>query len=315
MEPDPNKLTVRFWGVRGSYPTPGPSTLRYGGNTACISIHFDRHTIILDAGTGIIGLGRQMVEQSRMDGKAPEPVLLFSHYHHDHTQGFPFFAPTRLPAAHIALFGPRLFDQGPREVLGKVMSLPLFPLQLDDLDARIDYTDLVSGDVLLVGDEVGGVAHLDAGTPAPKGSNAGRVLVYQSAEHPNGVLHYRIEWRGRSIVYATDREGPTSADHPLASFSRYADLLIHDAQYTQAHYDGNAPGRPPTRGFGHSTVAMACETARMAEVDKLALFHLDPTYNDEQVDEIIAEAQELFPNTISCKDGLELAYEPCEERL
>ena len=311
---DSNVLTVHFWGVRGSYPTPGPSTLRYGGNTSCISIHFNGNTLIFDSGTGIIRLGRELVGRSRQEGKPPEPVVMFSHYHHDHTQGFPFFAPTRLPDAHIRVFGPRLNGRGPRDVLSDVMSLPLFPLQLDDLDARIDIDEVASGDVLLLGDEVGGVARLDAESTVPRDPNIGRVLVHQSFEHPNGVLHYRFEWRGRSVVYATDREGPIGDDHPLVIFSRHADLLIHDSQYTQDHYEGKAPGLPSTRGFGHSTIAAACEVASRAEVGQLALFHLDPSYSDDQMDAIVIQARGLFPNTISSAEDLELVYEPCEEK-
>ncbi len=310
---NPNRLTVRFWGVRGSYPTPGPATLRYGGNTACISVHFNGFTLILDAGTGIIKLGRELVQQARENPKNLAPILLFSHYHHDHTQGFPFFAPTRLPNAHISVFGPRLYGTGSREVLAKVLSLPLFPLQLDDLDAQIDFGLLDAGGSLLVGDEVGGAALAGAGKRAPLSPTTGRVLAFCSSEHPNQVMHFRIEWCGRSIIYATDREGPMSADHPLVEFSRGADLLIHDAQYTQAHYEGIAPGLPSTRGFGHSTVAMACEVARLAGVRKLALFHLDPSYDDDKMDEIVAEAQAVCPDTIACKEGMDLVFEPCEK--
>lgn len=309
---DPEVLTVRFWGVRGSYPTPGKATERYGGNTACISIHFHSYTLILDAGTGIIQLGRELVRQTRAGGAAPAPVLLFTHYHHDHTQGFPFFAPTRLPEARIAVFGPQLHRAGPRKVLSRVMSMPMFPLQLDDLPARLRFETVGSEHVLLVGDEAGGVRRLNAGDPLPAGDpRTAWVRIYQSPEHPDGVLHYRVEWCGRSIVYATDREGPMSADHPLVAFARRADLLIHDAQYTEEHYLGQQPERQSTRGFGHSTVAMACEVARLAEVRQLALFHLDPDYSDDQMGRILTRAQALFPGTISAAEGLSLTYRPC----
>ncbi len=310
---NPKPMTVRFWGVRGSYPTPGQSTLRYGGNTACISVHFNGYTLILDAGTGIIQLGRELVRQSQQDPKALAPTLLFSHYHHDHTQGFPFFAPTRLPNAHISVFGPRLYDTGSQEVLEQVLTLPLFPLQLQELDAQIDYGLMDGGDVLLVGDEVGGIVRCGQNTPTPQDPQTGRVMAFCSSEHPNQVMHYRIEWCGRSIVYATDREGPMDPNHPLVDFSHHADLLIHDSQYTQAHYEGLTPGLPATRGFGHSTVAMACEVAQLAEVGRLALFHLDPSYSDDQMDQIVTDAQAVFPNTIGSREGLELVFEPCEK--
>ncbi len=314
MMPDPNRFTVHFWGVRGSYPTPGRANLRYGGNTACISVQFSGHTLILDSGTGIIQLGRQLVQQSRQAGKDPQIALLFSHYHHDHTQGFPFFAPTRLPNAHISVFGPRQFHHtGPREVLEMIMSQPVFPLTLAELPAQLEFSDVRSGDLLLAGGPGGLLTHWDpASASDPNDPFSARVRVCHSSEHPNGVLHYRIEWCGRSIVYATDREGIPGPEHPLVNFSRGADLLIHNSQYTQAHYEGKSPDQPSTRGFGHSTIQMACEVARLAGVGQLALFHLDPTYDDQQVDRLVVQAQAWFPNTIASYDGLELAYQPCE---
>jgi len=295
-------LTVKFWGVRGSYPTPGQGTVAFGGNTACVEIRVGSQVVILDAGTGIIPLGREMSRQAAQDKRPIQAVLLFSHLHHDHTQGFPFFSPAYNPASRLHLFGPGASEQALEELLAHNQQPPAFPVTLRDMNAAKEFHSLTETDVILMeADEV---------RLAKNGADCARGLcirLMKSHAHPGGVFIYRIEWRGLSVVYASDTEGYVGGDRRLAAFARNADLLIHDAQYAEAHYHGQIPGLPATQGFGHSTPQMACELALAAGVKQLALFHHDPNYDDATLASLEAQAQELFPTAFSAREGLEVS--------
>ncbi|MBA3532601.1 MAG: MBL fold metallo-hydrolase, partial [Ardenticatenales bacterium] len=130
-----DQFLVRFWGVRGSYPVPGADTLKYGGNTPCIEVQVAGHTIILDAGTGLINLGKALIQRSVASATPITATILFSHTHHDHTQGIPYFAPAYMGASTFYIFGPRLFQNQLAETLSKTMLPPNFPLELEDLQA------------------------------------------------------------------------------------------------------------------------------------------------------------------------------------
>ncbi|MBA3531376.1 MAG: MBL fold metallo-hydrolase [Ardenticatenales bacterium] len=297
-------MRIKFWGVRGSYPVPGSATLRYGGNTPCIEIRAGEHTIILDAGTGVVGLGSELVRRSAMTEEPVRALMLFSHMHHDHTQGFPFFAPLYLGTTRLTILGPGLNGHSPDDILASTMAPPNFPLAYDDLRASNTLRRLQDRDLILIGREV----RVQSGT-TPEGErdeDEVRIRVLRSYAHPSGVLFYRIEWRGQTVVYATDTEGYAGGDQRLATFSEEADLLIHDSQYTLEHYLGLLPGCPTTQGYGHSTPSMACAVARAANVKQLALFHFDPSYDDESVAAMERQAQGYFPNTLAAREGLEI---------
>jgi ribonuclease BN (tRNA processing enzyme) len=132
------------------------------------------------------------------------------------------------------------------------------------------------------------------------------VRIHKSYAHPGGVYIYRVEWQGRSIVYATDTEGYVGTDRKLVRFAHRADLLIHDAQYREEHYRGQLTGFPSTQGYGHSTARMACEVAAAAEAGMLALFHHDPAYEDDVIEEVERKARARFENTIAAYEGLEI---------
>jgi len=305
---DTNSLfTVRFWGVRGSYPTPGPATVRYGGNTPCVEVSVNGYTIILDAGTGVIPLGREMMRRSK-ESRAPlEAVMLFSHLHHDHTQGFPFFTPAFVPSTRLHLLGPDFMNSSPKAALDTMMTPPFFPLHLSELNAWISFSTLRDPDLLMIGDSVGGIATGSASDEAAHNDpDLIKVRAMRSYAHPNGVLHYRIEWRGLSLVYATDTEGYVNGDQRLARFAQGASLLIHDAQYTDDHYLGRTPGLPTTQGYGHSTPSIACGTARLAGVERLVLFHHAPEYSDERLDQTGREVREQFPDALLAYEGLQV---------
>jgi phosphoribosyl 1,2-cyclic phosphodiesterase len=297
-------LTVKFWGVRGSHPTPGPQTVYYGGNTACVEVRAGGHTIILDAGTGIIPLGRDLLARARQNGQPTRAVLLFSHLHHDHTQGFPFFGPAYNPAARLHLFGPGASEQALEEVLVHNQTPPAFPVTLRDMNAAKDIRSLTEADSIILDEN--GIRVTRGGGQTPPDAVVIRLM--KSHAHPGGVYAYRIEWRGRSAVYATDTEGYVGGDRRLTAFAKGADLLIHDAQYCEDHYRG-LNGWNSTQGYGHSTPQMAAEVAGAAGVKRLALFHHDPNYDDEMVHDLEEQAQALFAGAFSAREGMEIELE------
>jgi phosphoribosyl 1,2-cyclic phosphodiesterase len=283
------RFSVKFWGVRGSHPAPGKNTVRFGGNTSCVEVRAGQHTIILDAGTGIIPLGQELARERRLDA-----AILLSHLHHDHTQGFPFFIPAYIPNAQLHIFGPTTAA----ETLDTNQSPRTFPIGLNDMNATKDICSLKETDILTF-DSDGVKVNVSSSDPDPV-----TVKAYRSHAHPGGVNIYRIDHRGRSLVYATDIEGYIGGDRKLAAFAGGADLLIHDAQYSEEHYRGQLAGLPSTQGYGHSTPQMACELANAAGVRELALFHHDPNYADETVAGLEVRARTLFPNVCAAYEGL-----------
>src|SRR5215211_4058709 len=259
-----DELRVKFWGVRGSYPAPRAGTVKYGGNTACVEIRAGNRTIILDAGTGIIPLGRELARRRTL-----EVMLLFSHLHHDHTQGLPFFVPAYLPNAKLHIFGPDGTHASLRNVLEHNQSAETFPVRLHEMASSKDIQPVRESQVI-VWDEAG-VRVMES--PLAAGEDAVVIRIHKSYAHPGGVFVYRITWRGKSVVYATDTEGYVGTDRRLVKFAQNADVLIHDAQYLEAHYRGQLAGFPSTQGYGHSTALMACEVAVASEVGQLLLFH------------------------------------------
>lgn len=292
-----DELRVKFWGVRGSYPTPGAETVKFGGNTACVEVRAGSRTIILDAGTGIIPLGHELAGR-----RALEVVLLFSHLHHDHTQGFPFFVPAYLPNAKLHIFGPDGTHESLKNVLEHNQSSEMFPVSLREMASSKDIQSVRESQVI-VWDEAGVRAVESA---VGESDDAVVIRIHKSYAHPGGVYVYRITWRGRSVVYATDTEGYAGTDRRLVQFAKDADVLIHDAQYSDEHYWGQLAGLPSTQGYGHSTVTMACEVSACARAGQLVLFHHDPSYSDARIADMEAAAREKFDNLQAAQEGLEI---------
>lgn len=267
-------LNVRFWGVRGSVPSPGPSTAEVGGNTSCVEVRCGDEVIVLDAGTGIRRLGDTLLQRSRPVAAA----VLFSHVHWDHIQGFPFFAPLFHPETHLELYGrPEVGTL--EEVLTRQMTYPTFPVALAAVPARLHFRDVPVEPFAVGRFEV---------RAAP-------------LHHPNGCLAYRVAALGRSVVYATDTEphADGTVDASLVELARGADVLVYDAQYTPEEY-------PAKRGWGHSTWTEAVRVAQAAEVGQLVLFHHDPGHDDDAVAEIERAAAMRFPGTCAAREGLEI---------
>jgi len=298
------EFLVRFWGVRGSYPVPGPLTLNVGGNTSCVEVRADGHLIILDAGTGIINLGQALAQEYEASDELLVATVLFSHTHHDHTQGFPFFKPAHWGQSVLYMFGPRTFYEDIEEALRRSMLAPASPVALDELKSLKIISNVEETEAIVLErgrDPRQFNLYRHQVTPS---QDAVQITTLRSFAHPkNGVHIYRIEWRGKSLVYATDTESYVGGDVRLVRFAQGADLLIHDAQYTESEYAG---GDVPTQGWGHSTPDMAATVARMAGVGQLVLFHHDPGHSDEVLAEMEASARGAFPNTILAREGMTL---------
>ena len=297
-----NELRVKFWGVRGSYPTPGAETVKYGGNTASVEIRAGERTIILDAGTGIIPLGRELARTKR----AGEILLLLSHLHHDHTQGFPFFVPAYIPNTKLHIYGPDGTHESLKGVLERNQSSETFPVGLRDMASSKDIQAVRESQIVVWDGD--GVRAAESGIPV--GEEAVVIRIHKSYAHPGGVYVYRITWRGKSVVYATDTEGYVGTDKRLVKFAKDADVLIHDAQYLDEHYWGQLEGFPSTQGFGHSTVTMASEVAASARTGQLVLFHHDPAYTDDMLAGMERTAKSLFTDSVAAYEGLEIDLTP-----
>jgi len=291
-------FAVKFWGVRGSYPVPGFSTVLFGGNTSCVEVRVGDHLIILDAGTGIIGLGRELARSN----KPITMTLLLSHTHHDHTQGFPFFEPADRDNAVLYMFGPRDFGGSLEDSIARTMLTPIFPVALSGLKSlRLigNFTD--ESQVIIIDQEhecrIENVYRLGSNIPR----DAVQIHMLRSHDHPNGVNVYRISWRDKKLVYATDTESRLGGAARLIAFARSADLLIHDAQYTDDEYVITSWTK---EGWGHSTHSMALAACRQANVKRLAFFHHDPLHSDEQLLKIERVCQKGCPNAFMAQEGL-----------
>lgn len=276
---------VRFWGTRGSIPTPGNKTRKYGGNTSCIELRIDETLFVCDGGTGLRELGLSLAER----GHDPiEAHMFFSHTHWDHIQGFPFFTPAFVPGNALDIYGVRVSDEGTPgvlEVLRDQMKPPTFPVPLDIMRADLRWTDVPLGERVRVGSAE---------------------VRHTAVDHPNGCVAYRVDHLGKSVVYATDLEhqGDT-LNHDLVELSRGADLLIYDAMYTPEEYEGEGGGMS-RKGWGHSTFDAGARVAEAAGVKQLCLFHHDPAHDDAFMDGLGARARRRFDDTCVATEGLEL---------
>ena len=284
------KFRIKFWGTRGSIPSPGPDTLRYGGNTSCVEARCGDELIIIDAGTGIRDLGTELLKETPIKAS-----ILFSHVHWDHIQGIPFFRPVYIPGNEFRLYGNRNWDTKLEYALKWQMQSPNFPVTLNELNevgAHMEYIDIDAGTVFHVGDT--------------------EQVTIRSAElrHPDKAFGFRIEYGGKSVVYATDTEDIPGPNEQLLELAYGADLFIHDAQYTSDEYYGE--NGDSKRNWGHSTPEAAAKVALAAKVNKLVLFHHDPYHSDAQVDRMVEVASAIFPDTIAAFEGMVIELEPFE---
>lgn len=267
-------MKVRFWGVRGSIPTPSPETVRFGGNTSCVSADLGDNVVIFDAGTGIRNLGNAIAQRPTK----PKLDMFLSHVHWDHIQGFPFFGPGYMKGYAIDVRGRGKADNTLGQILAGQMEGPNFPVSLSQLGAQFTYSDLKPGQTVDIKDAGGAtVAHMQC----------------VNGHHPNGVLVYRLEdaKSGRSVVYATDTEhSGAKMDQGIADLAKGADLFIYDGMYTPEEYESKY------KGWGHSTWEKGFEIAKHAGVKHYLVFHHDPSHGDDFLERYEAEVR------AKCKD-------------
>ena len=269
-------LRLKFWGVRGTIPTPAASHLGYGGNTTCLEARSSEGVIMIDAGTGCRNLGAHLQEE--FAGASLKLHVLMTHFHWDHIQGLPHFAPLYSPTNQVIFHSSHPPEQI-RQILEGQMSHPYYPISLHYPPAQKDFVDICSTPFR----HFGMAAH-----PFP-------------LEHPQGATGYRIESNGKVITHASDFEhGHDKLDKTLREFAQNADVLVYDAQYTPKEYVSK-------KGYGHSTWLEATRVARDSHVDRLILFHHDPNHDDQCMTEIVKEARRYFENTDAAKEGLEIA--------
>jgi phosphoribosyl 1,2-cyclic phosphodiesterase/CheY-like chemotaxis protein len=269
---DHSQLMVKFWGTRGSLPTPGPATVRYGGNTSCVEVRDGETIIMLDCGTGAREMGKALLKEFQ---GAPLHVHLFvSHSHWDHIQGFPFFVPAHCPGNTVDVFSLHGTGKNLQDIFSGQMDASYFPVSLNNMMSKLSFVEL-NGQV-----------------------QVGRAQVSHCfLNHPGVAIGLRIEVAGKSVVYVTDHEPYTrlsgkhqqheKLDRQVDEFARGADLYIREAQYTEEEYASH-------QGWGHGTWKDALESAQQAGARQVALFHHDPDHDDAAIDEIVASARKYM---------------------
>ena len=253
-------MRLRFWGTRGSIPSPGPDTVKYGGNTTCVELRLSDGTLIIfDAGTGIRNLGLEIIKK-----RGNHQINLFlSHSHWDHIQGFPFFLPANKNDTQIKIFGcPPTYNKL-REILTNQMESRYFPVNFDELKAQISFEAINEG-------------HHQIGDAT---------FSFIENNHPGSAYGFKVTEKNRNLVFITDNElePPNSRVtewENFVAFCNKADVLIHDAQYLDKELENNS-------GWGHSSYEQALELGLSAHAKQLVFFHHDPDRKDDEIDKII----------------------------
>jgi phosphoribosyl 1,2-cyclic phosphodiesterase len=270
------RFTVRYWGVRGSVPTPGPSTMRYGGNTTCIEIRCDDQIFVIDTGTGARELGNLLMAES---GGAPvRATLLYSHHHLDHVQGFPFFIPIYQETTELEIYSGTTNQGVTEQVLSAQMAYPAFPVGLDELPSQLNFHVFEAGQTLTFGDVTVRTCPL---------------------HHPGGAVAYRIEHRGHAFVQASDVEHTENHPDPgLTALCQGVDYFSYDSTYV----DG--PEYERFKGWGHSTWRHGLDIAQAAGVKSFIAFHHEPGHDDAFMDAVGENLRAIAPGSLVAIEGM-----------
>jgi len=293
---------IKFWGVRGSIPTPGPSTSRYGGNTPCVELNYSGDKFfILDAGSGIRELGQHLLKL----GKPVQSHIFISHMHWDHIQGIPFFVPAYIPGNHFIFHGAQEADLTLEDILAEQMNPVNFPVQIDEMSSKFEFEPMYEGNYTFDGIKVESMY----------------------LNHPGYALGYKFYISGKSIIYISDNEPypahpkvSLDTDNPdeivfvedsnqrLINFAKDVDFFIHDAQYTPEEYKTKLQ-------WGHSPYDYTVKVALAAKVKNLILFHHDPLHDDAFIDEMIDSAKKISwqegssMRVLGAQEGLQISLD------
>ncbi len=273
-------VRIKFWGVRGSIPTPGAETVRVGGNTSCVELRADGEHVILDAGSGLRPLGLAL--EAEFVGRPVNTTMLLTHTHWDHIQGFPFFIPAYHEENHLHVIGYEGARTGLQDTVAGQMENPYFPVTLAEMPGNILFEELKTREFML----------------GPIAIRACRT------KHPGTTMGYRLETSAGSVCYVPDHEcGPDDFGAEVEALVQRADVLILDSQYTAEEYQTK-------KGWGHgcldAVVTMACK----AKVKRLYLFHHDPSHSDAFIAHMLLHARKVAAGKGTkvnvAKEGLEI---------
>lgn len=289
METSPSsEFVVQFWGVRGSIPSPGKDTVRYGGNTSCVEMRVGGKRLIFDGGTGLQRLGQTLLPQMPV-----EAYMFFTHYHWDHIQGVPFFTPAFIPGNCFHIHGAVPLDaKSMKQHFIERILHPNSPVPLAGMQADMKFYEIFPGDKVTLGDITLETGHLN---------------------HPNNAMGYRVTWGGHSVFYCTDTEHfPDRLDESVMHLARNADVFIYDAMYTDDEYHNP---KSPKVGWGHSTWQEGMKIAKEAGVKRFVVFHHEPTHSDDFLDNIEEQVHAACPTAVLAHEGmiLDVTASHCKE--
>ena len=273
-------MRVKFWGVRGSTPTPQAENMRYGGNTSCVEVRVGEQLYIFDCGTGFRVLGQQLRDEFGEKQLPLSAHVFISHFHWDHIQGIPFFRPLYDRADSQFLFHCSSRTRSLKQVMDEQMASPYFPVNLSQMQAQQKFYDIDIGRLNL---------------------QDGVQIQTSWLNHPQGCMGFRMEAKDGVLVYATDNEpGDAAFDKSVRKLAEGADVLIYDAQYLPEEYAAEK------RGWGHSHWREAVNVVMESGAKELVLFHHDPDHTDVVIDKIVHDARNYYPKVRAAAEGMEI---------